>query len=212
VLALVLAALVAAAAALVIRGELGVETYRQDADQAAARGLAPIAFHFDYSKKMRQSQPGGAYVTVERDVGGTLAGRFTVSELKLDRPRGLVSAFMPIVAHEYQRRAAATYPGFRLVFEGRSRVNEVEGYQFAFTARLERRGKPPRQLFGRIVMLPEPYDRSDPEKPYPEGQGPTRGLMITMLATTIDKVPSATRVGDEGILQRPFRSFRYGSD
>jgi hypothetical protein len=35
--------------------------------------------------------------------------------------------------------------------------------------------------------------------------------MITMLATTLDKVPSATRLGDEGVLQRPFRSFRFAS-
>jgi hypothetical protein len=32
-----------------------------------------------------------------------------------------------------------------------------------------------------------------------------------MLATTIDNVPSPTRVGDQGILQRPFRSFRFGT-
>jgi hypothetical protein len=31
-----------------------------------------------------------------------------------------------------------------------------------------------------------------------------------MLATSLDNVPSATRVGDEGLLQRPYRSFRFG--
>jgi hypothetical protein len=211
VLAVALLALVAAVIALVIRGETGIESYRQDAGDASARGLAPISFNFDYSAKMTKTHPKAAYVAVERDVGGTLSGRFTVSELRLGRQRGLVSGFMPILATRYERRAAQIYPGFRLAFEGRARVNEVEGYQFAFTARLERPGKPARQLFGRTVMLPEPYDLTDPELPYPAGEGPTRGLVITMLATTLDKVPSATRVGDEGILQRPFRSFRYGA-
>jgi hypothetical protein len=211
-LAIAALALLAAIAALVIRSESGVETYKQSAEDARARGLAPIPFNFDYSSKMKRRQPKDAYAQVERELGGTLAGRFSVSELELDRRTGLVSGFMPIVGTRYERRAARTYPGFRLAFEGRARVNEVEGYGFAFSARLERQGKPPRQLFGRIVLLPEPYDLADLEKPYPAGQGPTRGLVITMLATTLDKVPSPTRVGDEGILQRPFRSFRFGTD
>ena len=59
-------------------------------------------------------------------------------------------------------------------------------------------------------MLPEPYDPTDPEVEYPPGKNPTAGLVITMLATSLDNVPSATRVGDEGLLQRPYRSFRFG--
>jgi hypothetical protein len=213
VLVLALLALVAAAAALAVRSASAVHTYKQSAKDASARGLAPIPFHFDYSSKMKKRPPGDGYVVVERSVGGTLAGRFTVSELELDSrlARGLVAGFMPIVATRHEEQAARNYTGFRLAFEGRARVNEVEGYQFAFSAKLVQPGKTARQLFGRIVLLPEPYDLNDPEKPYPAGERPTRGLVITMLATTLDHIPSPTRVGDEGILQRPFRSFRFGS-
>ena len=70
-------------------------------------------------------------------------------------------------------------------------MNEVEGYQYAFTARLRGPGRPPRQLFGRIVMLPEPYDYEEPESEYPPGQNPTRGVLLTMLATTLDEAHSA---------------------
>jgi hypothetical protein len=210
-LVLVAVAIAAGGVALVIRSEAATDTYHQRDDDARARGLTPIPFHFDYSSSMKLSRPAATYVRVERTLNGTLSGRFTVSELELGRQSGLVSGFMPIVATRYEREAARSYNGFRLAFEGRARVNEVEGYQFAFTARLERPGRPARQLFGRVVMLPEPYDVTDPEKPYPDGQIPTRGLLITMLATTLDKIPSATRVGDEGILQRPFRSFRFGT-
>jgi hypothetical protein len=204
-------AIAAGAVALLIRSEAATDTYHQAGDDARARGLTAIPFHFDYSSAMKLSRPPGAYVRVERTLNGTLSGRLTVSELDIGPQRGLVSGFMPIVATRYERKAARSYNGFRLAFEGRARVNEVEGYQFAFTARLERPGRTARQLFGRIVMLPEPYDVNDPEKPYPEGQIPTRGLLITMLATTLDKIPSPTRVGDQGILQRPFRSFRFGA-
>jgi hypothetical protein len=208
-LALLLAGLVAAAAVLLVRSKAATKSYSQAASDAQARGLPPIPFQFDYSSKLRLSMPEGAYVRAERRVNGTLAAGFTVSPLKLGRQAGLVSGFLPIVATEHERRAARRYDGFRLAFEGRARVNEVEGYQFAFTARLNRPGHLARQLFGRTVLLPEPFDAEDPEKPYPPGANPTRGLVITMLATSLDNVPSATRVGDEGILQRPYRSFRF---
>ena len=204
-------AVVAGAVVVLIRKEASVDTYVQTAAEARDRGLPAIPFHFDYSSKLEPSSPSGAYVQVERTVRGTLFGRFTISPLRLGRQRGLVSGFLPIIATDYERRTARRYEGFRLQFEGRARLNEVEGYQFAFSARLVRPNLPARQLFGRIVMLPEPFDVEDPEKPWPPGEGPTRGLLITMLSTTLDKVPSATRVGDEGILQRPFRSFRFGT-
>jgi hypothetical protein len=210
-LLLALAGIVAAVAAVMIRSEAEVKTFTQSESDARERGLAAIPFHLDHSRKLAVSRPAGEYVQLERRIRGTLASRFTVSELRLEPERGQVSGFMPVVATHYERRAAREYEGFRLQFEGRARVNEVEGYQFAFTARLERRGAPARQLFGRVVMLPEPYDPADPAAEYPPGQSPTEGLVITMLATSLDNVPSATRVGDEGLLQRPYRSFRFGT-
>jgi hypothetical protein len=211
VLVLAVAAVAAAIAAAVIRHEGQVRTYRQAEADARQRGLAPIPFHLDYSRALHATQPEDRYVRLERRRGGTLANRFSVSELRLGQQEGQVSGFMPIVATRYERKAAHDYPGFRLQFEGRARVNDVEGYQFAFTSRLKQPGKAARQLFGRVVMLPEPFDLTDPDKQYPPGQNPTRGLVITMLATSLDNVPSATRVGDEGLLQRPYRSFRFGT-
>jgi hypothetical protein len=210
-LAIVVMALLAALAAGLIHSAVATKSYHQSAGDATARGLAPIPFHFDHSSKLHISKPAGAYVRAERSVRDTLAARLTVSPLRLGPQRGLVSCFMPIVATTHEREAARRYNRFRLAFEGRARVNKVEGYQFAFTARRVRAEHAARQLFGRVVLLPEPFDPEDPEKPYPEGSKPTRGLVITMLATSLDNVPSPTRVGDEGILQKPYRSFRFGN-
>jgi hypothetical protein len=204
------AAIVAAGIALLIRHEAATRSYHQGVADARARGLTTIPFNFDYSRSMKLTRPPGAYVRIERSRNGVPLGRFTVAGLEIGRQRGFVSGFMPIVATRYEHDAARSFKGFRLAFEGRARVNEVEGYQFAFTARLERPGHRARLLLGRVVMLPEPYDAEDPGKPYPNGGIPTRGILITMLATTLDHVSAATRVGDEGILQRPFRSFRFG--
>jgi hypothetical protein len=204
--------LLVAVAALVIRSEAAVGSYQQTESDARERGLNPIEFHFDHSRKLELSKPQGAYVRAERRRDGELVASMTVAPFRMERREGFIAGYLPLVATDLERDAARRYDNFRLQFEGRARVNEVEGYQFAFTARLARAGGgEPRQLFGRIVVLPEPYDYEEPEKEHPPGQNPTRGLLITMLATTLDEPDSPTRVGDEGILQKPFRSFRFGS-
>jgi hypothetical protein len=212
--ALAVAALLAVGGviALVIRSEAGTDSYKQSAADARERGLNPLEFRFDHSSKLTLSKPPGAYVRAERRRDGELVASFTVSPFRMERREGFIAGYLPLVATDLQREAARRYDNFRLQFEGRARVNEVEGYQFAFTARLARAGGgEPRQLFGRIVVLPEPYDYDEPEKEHPPGQNPTSGLLITMLATSLDEPDSPTRVGDEGILQKPFRSFRFGS-
>ena len=204
-------AVVGLIASLVIKSEAEVKTYQQTEADARARGLEPLEFHFDRSSKLALSKPPGSYVRAERLRNGELVARFTVAPFEMKRRPGYLAGYLPLVATDLERDAARRYDHFRLQFEGRARVNDVEGYQFAFTARLPRPGTQPRQLFGRIVILPEPYDYGEADKEPPPGQNPTRGVLLTMLATTLDEPESATRVGDEGILQRPFRSFRYGN-
>lgn len=211
-LGLVVAALVALIAVLLISKEASVASYTQTAGDARARGLEPLEFRFDRSSRLQLSKPAGAYVQAERTKDGVLVARFTVRPFRMERRPGALASYLPLIAVDLQRADARRYENFRLQFEGRARVNEVEGYQYAFTTRLRQEGRPPRQLFGRVVVLPEPYSYEDPEAEYPPGRNPTRGVLLTMLATTLDEAPSATRVGDEGILQRPFRSFRYGTD
>jgi hypothetical protein len=211
-LGLVVAALVALIAVLLISKEASVASYTQTAGDARVRGLEPLEFRFDRSSRLELSKPAGAYVQAERTKDGVLVARFTVRPFRMERRPGALASYLPLIAVDLQRADARRYENFRLQFEGRARVNEVEGYQYAFTTRLRQEGRPPRQLFGRVVVLPEPYSYEDPEAEYPPGRNPTRGLLLTMLATTLDEAPSATRVGDEGILQRPFRSFRYGTD
>jgi hypothetical protein len=135
----------------------------------------------------------------------------SVAPFDIKPQTGLLSGWLPIEATKLERISARAYDHFRLQFEGRARVNEVEGYQYAFDARLPQPGKRPRQLFGRVVILPEPFDIGDPSKAYPPGQGPTQGVKLTMLSTRFDNVDSSTVVGDQGILKRPFRSFRFGT-
>jgi hypothetical protein len=209
-LGIVVALILAGIAAAVIAHEAGVDTYHQTEGDAKNRGLPPIAFQFDYSTKLALTKPADAYVKAEKHPNGKLAARFTVSPFRFEPQPGLVSGYLPIVATRLEKDATRRYQGFRLNFEGRARVNEVEGYQYAFTAQLPQPGRAPRQLFGRVVILPEPYDLNDPGKPYPAGQTPSRGVLITMLSTSLDTPNDPIRVGDEGTLKQLFRSFRFG--
>ena len=204
-------ALAAVLALMLFSKEASVAGYVQTEADARARGLEPLEFRFDRSTKLQLSKPAGAYVQAERMRDGVLVARFTASPFRMERRPGQLASYLPLIATDLVRTDARRYDNFRLQFEGRARVNEVEGYQYAFTARLRDPGRPPRQLFGRVVVLPEPYSYEEPTTEYPPGRNPTRGVLLNMLATTLDEAPSATRVGDEGILQRPFRSFRYGS-
>ena len=61
------------------------------------------------------------------------------------------------------------------------------------------------------MILPEPYDYGEPDKALPARADPHPRRLLTMLATTLDETSSPARVGDEGVLQRPFRSFRFGA-
>jgi hypothetical protein len=194
---------IAAGVALALGRGDSTDVYGQSAADARARGLAPIPFHFAHPGDFQLTKPRDAYVSVERTLNGTLLGRLTVSELRLPRERAPVAALLPIAATTYERRAAQRYERFRLQFEGRARASEVEGYQFAFTARLQRRDRPARQLFGRVLLLPSPDETEEPRARVP-------GVVLTMLATTADGVYTPIRVGDEGVLREPFASFRFG--
>ena len=122
--------------ALVVAHEAGTTPTSRASAEATARGLPRSRSRFDHSTKLGITKPPGAYVQAERRSQGKLAARFTVSPFRFRPEPGLVSGYLPIVATRLERDSARRYEGFRLQFEGRARVNEVEGYQYAFRARL----------------------------------------------------------------------------
>lgn len=209
--ALIMLALIAATIGIVAKlykAEVEHGSYTQTPGDARARGLPPLSFAFDHSRKFKISKPAGAYVQGKVARNGVLVASMRVSPIAIE-PRGSLAGFLPIEADRLERRARHTYRQFRLQFEGRSRVSLIEGYQFAFNAQLDQPGQRPRQLFGREVILPKPYDVSDPLKPYPTGKTPTSGVLITLLATSLDRPTIPQDVGDVGALLEPFRSFTF---
>ena len=111
--------LVGALVAHVIRSEAAVGSYQQTESDARERGLSPIEFKFDHSRKLELSKPQGAYVRAERRRGGELVASLTVSPFQMERREGFLAGYLPLVATDLERDAARRYDNFRLVFEGR---------------------------------------------------------------------------------------------
>ena len=132
----------------------------------------------------------------ERTLGGTLAGRFTVSSSisRLGPQPGLVVGLHADRRDQLRAagRAHAT-TGFRLAVRGPGARERGRGLPVRVHGPAERPGQA-----AAPALRPDrdaaasPTTSSDPEQALSRrARRPTRGLMITMLATTLDKVPSA---------------------
>src|SRR5687767_4179476 len=98
-----------AVAALVIRSEAEVRSYRQTRADARERGLEPVDFRFDHSRKLSLSKPAGAYVKAERRRGDELVASFTVAPFEMERRAGFLAGYLPLVATDLERDAARRY-------------------------------------------------------------------------------------------------------
>lgn len=187
-LALLAAVVVLAAAALVLRSQEPVEEYVQ------REGLS---FNFRYPAALAPvRRRGDELVRVESRRGdGLFVQSFAVEPLTLPAYRGEVGGLLPVVAVAEQAALARRFRAFELVGEGKTRLNEVPGYGIVFRARLGER-----RLFGREVLLPEPV------------AGPRRGVRLLLLATPSAGVTRAEDTGVRGVIKRPFRTFRFGTE
>ena len=192
---LALAAIVFALLVLtVLRGGPG-------ADETPVVVDEPTAFNLRYGAGLERAEPrAGEVLRLEDARGGDrFLQSFAVRPLSLAPYRGLSGGELPVVAEGLKDRLAERFEGFRLVEEGRTRINEVPGYEVIFTARAD----DGRTLYGRWVML---LPLSDP--PRPERQGVT----LELLGTYAAGIPNVGSIGDQGALKLPMRSFRFGTE
>jgi hypothetical protein len=191
--AVVLAALlVVAAAALALRargaGDVSVVVER------------PVAFNLRHGEALPRVAPrGGELLRLEGRRGPLFLQSFAVERLVLAPYRGVPSGEFPVAAERVKARLARRFGEFALVEEGRTRVNEVPGYEVVFTAR----SPTGRRLYGRWVMLVPLTDPPTPQR---------RGVTLELLGTPAAGIPNAGLIGDAGQLKLPLRSFRFGTD
>ncbi len=156
----------------------------------------PVQFNFRYPEGLAPAKPQGAeLLRLEARRRGLFIQSFAVEPLQLRPYRGNVDGTLPVFAAGEIEALRGRFAEFELVQDGKTRVNEVPGYTILFRARL---GK--RRLYGREVILPQPEP------------GARDGVRLLLLATPAGGVSNAGEVGVRGVVKRPFRTFRFGTE
>lgn len=151
----------------------------------------PVAFNFVYGGGLA---PAGA-AKVEQRIGSVFVQSMEVGEMRLPAYRGDPGGTLPILADRLAGELSRRYAGFRLVGEGRARINESPGYGIAWSGRVAGR-----RIFGRDYLL------------VPDEPAPRAGARVALRSTYRGGVSSALDVGSVGALKRSLRSFRFGTE
>jgi hypothetical protein len=168
-----------------------------DAGETSVVVSDPVAFNLRFGGTLKRVEPAaGASLALEDRVGGEVLQSFVVEPLKLPAYRGLAAGALPVYAESVKTRLASQYRDFTMVQEGRTRINEVPGYELIFAARSDAG----RRVYGRWVMM------------LPDEPGAREGVTLELFARWGPRVPNADALGDQGQLKLPLRSFRFGTE
>lgn len=186
-----LAALVVLALAWRVLGPAG------DSGETDVVVAEPVAFNLRFGGTLeRVKATGEQSLALESRDDGEVTQAFAVEPLRLPAYRGLAAGALPVYAESVKRRIDGAYDDAVVVQEGRTRINEVPGYELIFAARNEQ----DRRVYGRWVMM------------LPDEPGARDGVMLQLSARWGARVPNADALGDQGQLKLPLRSFRFGTE
>ncbi len=93
---------------------------------------------------------------------------------------------------------ANSFPGYRKVSEGPTKVNSLDGYEFRFVSLSKGTEKGDLQVWGRVIFLPTGIE------------GQTAGATLIMLATSLaPELSGVADVGEKGEMPVILESFRF---
>ena len=105
----------------------------------------------------------------------------------------------PQLVEQLGTNLAKSFPGYRKVSEGPTKVNSLDGYEFRFVSVSKGSEKGDIQLWGRVVFLPTGV------------AGAQAGATLVMLATSLaPELSGAEDVGEKGQMPVILESFRFG--
>lgn len=157
----------------------------------------PVPFNLAHTAGLERVAPQGdelLRLEARRD-DGLFVQSFGVEPLRLPAYRGDIGGVLPVEAAREIERLRDRFAEFELVRDGKARVNDVPAYSISFRARLGER-----RLYGREVLLPEP------------ASGSREGVRLLLLSTPAGGVNDAADVGVRGVIKRPYRTFRFGTE
>jgi hypothetical protein len=155
-----------------------------------------VPFSFSYRGLYRVTPDPGGFIKIQRQrADGTVRDSLEVDPLRLPPYTGLLSGELPLYATGYIHELSRRYTGFLLRGEGKTRVNNIPGYNVYYTVRVAGH-----RLFGRDILL------------VPERPGAREGVDIRLLTTPTksSSLSSPLEVALSGILLRPLRTFSLG--
>ncbi len=108
-------------------------------------------------------------------------------------------ATFPQIVELLESNLANSFPGYRKVSEGPTKVNSLDGYEFRFVSFSKGTEKGDIQLWGRVIFLPTGVT------------GDQTGATLIMLATSLaPELSSVEDVGEKGEMPGILESFRFG--
>jgi len=142
-----------ALALLFVLGLAGVAALRDNVTTATVVVTERPAFNLIWREnQLRRVAPGpGERLRLQTPTGSDAPQRFVVRALQLPSYRGEAGGELPLFAAGLSDDLRAVLPGYQPRGEGRTRVNELPGYQIVFQTKLAGR-----TAYGkRVLLLPD---------------------------------------------------------
>jgi hypothetical protein len=107
----------------------------------------------------------------------------------------------PDLAEKIGASLAKSFPGYRKVSEGPTKLNSLDAYEFRFESEAKGTEKGDVKVWGRVIFVPPGVER------------PSTGATLLMLATSLaPEVSGVEDVGEKGQMPVILESFRFGKD
>ena len=180
-------------------GTVQFENVNENLDNRLAEHYFDFSFYYPESW-MKISSPGTNFVAVNRSLPPDFTqesfavGWYTSTGTFI----GDLSSF-PQRVKEYSDSLAKRIPNYKMVSEGPTKINSMQGYEFRWEGLSKGTERGDLTLWGRVVFLPTGKE------------GETDGATLTMLCTSLaGDLSSVEDVGTRGEMPVILESFRFG--
>ncbi len=165
-----------------------------------------VDFSFDSPDTWELTEAGQAkdavnFVKIERNLPDRSKGDFSQESFAVGyfTPSGDAAknaAQFPQIAAQLSAQLQKGFPDYKKISEGKTKIGDLEGYEFRFQSQFKKTARTPMTVWGRVVLLPKPSSK--------------KGVTLTMLASNLaPEIKSAADVGEKGQLPNILKSFKF---
>ena len=180
------------------------ENSKEKLDGKLAEHYVPFSFYYPKSWETdpKDAASGGSnFVKVERRLPPDFTQEnFAVGWYTSGGTFETDKETFPVLVEKLSANLANSFPQYRKVSEGPTRINSRDAYEFRFVSLSTGTEKGDIQVWGRVVFLPTGV------------QGETAGATLIMLATSLaPELTGVQDVGQKGEMPVILESFRFGN-